>query len=436
MVAYDTPRFVVPDENLIPVDPYPGHLYDIPPSRMFVIKLSLKKYRDRLGADAVTFDASQGDGGASLPGVAPEILDRAHAISKAHGTGYDFPYGADVFRRAVIEQYWQLDPALGWGPPNVLAAVGGRDALIKAYTAMIGLGTRRIGDVIVTSRVPWVSYNWGPYGIGANVLLAPGDEASAWQYSEDAIRAAVDFCQHSGGRRVAGLIITSPDNPTGHTLSMERQIALGQCALEAGVSYVIYDWMYHYVTKGEPASANRLLSAFSPAQREQIMIMDGITKSMGASNVRHAHLLAGKKVIDFISSRASHSVLPSFHGQAVAMAAFEVGFRQAADNIITPTNQSRAIVRRFLADNGYHFILGDGGYYAFVNVGRWMDAANMPDSFTLIEYLAAEHGIAVVPGVVFSDEGNRWIRFSYALPPQVTEGALQRFHAGLAALGA
>ncbi len=63
------------------------------------------------------------------------------------------------------------------------------------------------------------------------------------------------------------------------------------------------------------------------------------------------------------------------------------------------------MVRRFLTDHGYHFILGDGGYYAFVNVGQWMDAANMTDSFALIEHLAAEYGIAVVPGVAFSDEG-------------------------------
>jgi aspartate/methionine/tyrosine aminotransferase len=63
-----------------------------------------------------------------------------------------------------------------------------------------------------------------------------------------------------------------------------------------------------------------------------------------------------------------------------------------------------------------------------------MDAANMADSFALIEYLAAEYGVAVVPGGAFSEEGDRWIRFSYALPPDVTAQALARFHAGLKAL--
>jgi len=434
MSAYDTPRFAVPDQNLIPVNSYPGNLYEIPPSRMFVIKLSLKKFRDKAGPDVTMYDASQGDGGASLPGVPEGLLDRAHELVKQQGTGYDFPYGTDVFRRSVVEQYWQLDSSLGWGPVNVLATVGGRDALIKAYSAMVNLGTRRVGDVVLVSRVPWISYNWGPYAIGANVLLAPGDEANAWRYTEDTIRASVAFCRKNGDRRIAGIVITSPDNPTGHTLSVDEQIALGKAAFEAGISYVLYDWIYHYITEGQPIDANVVLGAFSPEERERIIILDGLTKSLGASNVRNAHLLASERVTRFISGRASHSVIPHFHGQAVAMAAYEQGFRRAAAPIIGPTNASRKVMRRFLTGHGYHFIMGDGGYYAFVNVGTWMQAANMADSFALGEYLAAEHGIAVVPGAAFSAEGNHWIRFSYALPPDVTEGAVQRFHEGLATL--
>jgi aspartate aminotransferase len=430
----DVPRFAVPENTLVPVDPYPSSQYEIPPSRMFLIKLSLKKYVEKMGADVVMFDASQGDGGASLPGVPLDLLDRAHEIVKKYGTGYDFPYGADVFRKSVIEDYWQINSAVGWGPANVLAAVGGRDALVKAYGAMITLGYGRVGDVVITSRVPWISYNWGPYAIGANVLHAPGHEDSAWQYTEDSIRTAVDFAEERGGRKVAGIVITSPDNPTGHTLSIDKQIALGKAALEAGVAFVLYDWMYHYITEGAPMDANAVLGAFSTEQRQRVMILDGLTKSLGASNIRNAHLLADEKVIKFISGRASHGVIPQFHGQAVAMAAIEQGYRQAAAPIIDPTNASRKVLRAFLTEHDYRFIMGNGGYYAFINVEPWMRAAGMTDGFALGEYLAAEHGIAVVPGRAFSEEGNTWVRFSYALPPEVTAGAAQRLHDGLAAL--
>ena len=436
MAAFDVPRFAVPDENLIPVNPYPGSLYEIPASRMFLIKKSLKAYKDKYGADAVVFDASQGDGGASLPGVPEALLDRAHEMQKAHGTGYDSPYGTDDFRRCVLESYWQLDPALGWGPANVLATVGGRDALQKAYDAMINLGTGRIGDAVVVSRVPWISYNWGPYAVGANVLLAPGDEESAWRYTEESIAESVAFCERSGGRRIAGIVITSPDNPTGHTLSAQEQIKLGKKALELGIPFVFYDWIYRAVTEGEMVDLNEVLGAFTPEERDRIMVMVGLTKSLGGSNIRNAHLLAGKKVISYINSRASHGVIPHFHGQAVAMAAYEQGYREAAAPIIGPTNASRGVVRKFLTEHGYKFIMGDGGYYAFVYVGDAMRSAGMTDSFDLLGHLASEFGVAVVPGAAFSDEGNEWIRFSYALPPEVTQGALDRFHAALQALPA
>ena len=47
-------------------------MMDIPPSRMFLINKSLKVYHGT-NPGSPTFDASQGDGGASLPGVPKAI---------------------------------------------------------------------------------------------------------------------------------------------------------------------------------------------------------------------------------------------------------------------------------------------------------------------------------------------------------------------------
>ena len=129
---------------------------------------ALKVYLEREPGGTV-FDASQGDGGASLPGVSRELLDAAHKMQIEHGTGYDKPFGTPAYRRAVVEDYWGLDAATGWGPTNVVACQGGRDALVKAYDAVQFLGHGRHGDFVVVSRVPWISYNWGPYSVGALV---------------------------------------------------------------------------------------------------------------------------------------------------------------------------------------------------------------------------------------------------------------------------
>ncbi len=430
-ISNTTPVYAVADKNLVPVSGHLRQMMDIPPSRMFLINKSLKVYKEK-NPDSKIFDASQGDGGASLPGVPKNILKRAFQLQVEHGSAYDMPFGTDAYRKSVVEQYWKLDASLGWGPANVLATVGGRDALVKAYQAMMALGHGRQGDAVIVSRVPWISYNWGPYGVGANVMWAPGDPAQGWAYSEDGIKECVAFALKSG-RKVAGLVITNPDNPTGATTSTEKMVSLAKSALEAGVAFVLFDWMYHYVTDEQPNDLNTFLKFFTPEERKRLMFLDGITKSLGGSNIRNCHLIADESVIKFIVARASHGIIPSFYSLAVAMAAYEMGYAEASKSIIEPTNASRKVLKGLLEKSGLEHILGKG-YYAFMNVGEFIKAKGLPDSEPLGQYLAEEHGVAIVPGAFFSPFGNDWIRFSYATPAERTQGAFKRLMEGLASL--
>jgi aspartate/methionine/tyrosine aminotransferase len=428
MIPSTTPVLAVDEKNLVPVSDHLRQMMDIPPSRMFLINKSLKVYKDR-NPDARIFDASQGDGGASLPGTPRPLLERALQLQLEHGTAYDMPFGTDAYRKSVIEQYWKLDSSSGWGPANVLGTAGGRDALVKAYQAMLALGHGRQGDLIMVSRVPWISYNWGPYGIGANVLWAPGDPAQGWMYSEDAIVESVRFAE-TRGRRIAGLVITNPDNPTGLTIPVEKQVSFARCALDSGVAFVLFDWMYHYVTDESPMALNSFLKYFTPEERKRIMFLDGLTKSLGASNIRNCHLIADEVVIKFITARASHTVMPSYFSLAVAMAAYEMGFAEASRTIIEPTNASRIVLKQLLAESGMQHIIGKG-YYTFINVGDFIKAKGWADTEPLGQYLAEKHGVAVVPGAFFSPFGGEWIRFSYATPVERTEGAFGRLVEGL-----
>jgi len=428
LAPLDTPTFAVADSHLVPVSAHLDQLTPVPPSRMFLINKSLRIYSEH-NPDSPTFDASQGDGGASLPGAPRSILERAAQMQLEHGTAYDMPYGTDAYRRAVIETYWQLAPGLGIGPANVIGTAGGRDALVKAYQAMLALGHGREGDALVVSRVPWLSYNWGPYGVGANVMWAPGHPDSGWAYTEEGLRACVEFAGRSG-RKVAGVVITCPDNPTGLTITPLRQAELARAALEAGSAFVLFDWMYHFVTDEQSMDLNSFLQLFDPAERPRLMFLDGITKSLGASNIRNCHLIASEEVAKFIVARASHSVMPSFYSLAVAMAAYEMGYAEATRSIVEPTNASRKVLQKFLDEHGFTYILGKG-YYAFIHVGKWLPASGWADSEPMGQYLAEEHGVAVVPGVFFSPYGGEWIRFSYATPPERTVGAAHRLLQGL-----
>jgi aspartate/methionine/tyrosine aminotransferase len=429
MTQKTSPQFAVPDEHLIPVADFPYFMQNIPTSRMFIVKQALKTYRDNVGPDAVIYDASQGDGGKSLTGVPREILDQAHQMQLENGTGYGGPAGEEVFRRAVAEDYWRMDAATGWGPGNVVAGMGGRDILMKAYDAMIHKGRGRVGDVLITSAVPWISYNWGPYAAYLNVLRASGYPDEAWVFTEEALEEAVEFALQSG-RRPAGVLITSPDNPTGREIPLERQISLARKALELNVAFVLFDWIYHYLTEGEPYDVNQVLLAFEPEYRKRLMFLDGLTKSLGASNIRSAHLLADQEICQHIASRSSHGVIPSFYSQAVAVVAYRMGYAKAAADTIEPTNASRKVIRQRIQEKGMQAVTG-AGYYAFINVEEWVEGKGFVDSAELGFALAEQYGIATVPGVFFSPVAKNWVRFSYALPPEKTAAAFDRFYEGL-----
>jgi aspartate/methionine/tyrosine aminotransferase len=430
----DTPVYAQQEQYRIPVNDYPAAQTPIPPSRMFEIKKALDGYKAKMGADAPVYDASQGDGGASLPGVPADILMRAAEMQVKHGTQYDQPFGTKQFRDAAA-RYWNLKPESGWTPDNITFVQGGRDGLNKAYSAMISLGHGRVGDLLMVSRVPWISYSWGPYGLGLNVLYAPGREEDGWKYTADGIREAAAFAERDG-RKIAGMVITSPDNPTGRTTPLEEQIELAHAALDAGVAYVLFDWIYHWVTDGGPSDINIVLQAFEPEKRERLMFLDGLTKSLGASNIRSAQLLTGTKVGKHIVSSASHGIVPSFFAQAVAIAAYEGDFAKSAASIIEPTRESRRVLRGVLEQSGLRFVMGDG-YYAFIDLTKYIENGKKPDgtgftdSADLGAYLGENFGVTVVPGVYFSDAGKNWARFSYALPPQKTAKAIERFFEGL-----
>ncbi len=431
-VSLDTPEFAHPEGVRIPVNNFPSKMMSIPPSRMFLIKEALNKYKEKVGADAVTNDARPGDGGASQPGVPRAILERAFELQVEHGTGYDKPWGTPMFRKAAVENYWELNSSTGWGPANIAFAQGGRDALVKAYSAMITLGHGNVGDMVVVSRVPWISYNWGPYGANLNVLRAPGHPDEGWRYTPESIKECATFAAKEG-RNIAGLVITSPDNPTGRTVPLDEQILLARTALETGIPFVLFDWMYHWVTDSGPSDINTILNAFGADEREKLMFVDGITKSLGASNIRSAHLVASETVIKHVSSQASHGVIPSFFAQAVAIAAYEKGFGEAAKPVIEACSASRAVLKEKLDGYGVRYIIGDG-YYAFIDVEKYVTAGGYPDTHELLTFLGENYGVVVVPGVYFSDAGKYWVRLSYALPPERTKKAVERLFEGLESL--
>ncbi|MBI5928936.1 MAG: aminotransferase class I/II-fold pyridoxal phosphate-dependent enzyme [Chloroflexi bacterium] len=415
------PAYSTDMENRIPL--YNFRKLLPPSSRLFTLKQGLQIHRQKFGSDIPQFDFSQGDSNLTLPGVPQDILEQAHQYQLMRGTSYESPLGSPEFRKITAEQYWNLDPAIGWSQANIIFVQGGRDGLANAYDAMLTLSDTSYGDVLVITRVPWISYQWGPTTKGLNTILAPGEASEGWRYTYQALKKTFEFVKLDG-RRIAGLILSSPDNPTGLLLSLEEQIEISRAALEIGYPFVLLDWMCHWLTDTGPYDINQFLMAFTPEERERLIFLDGLTKSLGAANIRSAHLLAGRKVINYIATQLSHTGVPSFYPQAVAIAAYEKGFAKSAAHIISPVAASRRVLQQALVAIGIPFIIG-GGFYAFLDMTKYIDAMGMEDSERFGRFLAEQYGILLVPGLYYSDAAANWMRLTYAMQPDQTKSAIE-----------
>ncbi len=426
------------------------------PSRMFTIKLELEVYRRDHPGEAV-LDASQGDGGMSLGGIPREELAEALAryLPARRTTAYGDPTGrADV--RAAIAAAHRLEGRVPGKPADhVVAGDGGRDMLQKWYQFVVA-DTGLSGGSLLVGAAPWGSYTQGPYLSGLNILRAPGDADDGFRLRPEAVDAALERAAAEGWP-VAGMVVTSPDNPTGAWTPPEAVARLVEHAVARGVPHVLVDLVYQAVTDATAAGAApdavpRVLDALSPEARDRVVFLDGLTKSAGASNVRHAHLVCpNPATVRRLKGIATHTVLPNALGEAAALAVYgapEPARHPWVRRVVEPTAASRRLLRERLRAWGFRFI-ADQGYYAFINAWPWIGRrfpADRPlldpdtgervervrDAADLKSWLTTRCGLAVIHGNVFHQPD--FIRFSYANAPEVTRAALDRLHESLAAL--
>ena len=111
------------------------------------------------------------------------------------------------------------------------------------------------------------------------------------------------------------------------------------------------------------------------------------------------------------------------------MAAYEMGYEKASQSIVDPTNASRKVLKKFLDEHNFTYILGKG-YYAFIQVGNWirreagLTASRWASTWLRIMDWPSSPALSFLPTAVIGS-------VSLMPPPERTLGAAERLIEGL-----
>ena len=340
------------------------------------------------------------------------IRDAAVASLAAGETFYSHNLGLAELREAIAGYVSSLHGAVA--SDRVAVTSSGVSALMLATQALVGAG-----DEVVAVVPVWPNLTAQPAILGAHVTrfaLAP-DAAGEWRLDVGALCAAVTD-------RTRMLLVNSPNNPTGWTLTRDEQrTILDRC--RATGTWIVADEVYERVFfAGAGAAAPSFLDIADADDR--LIVVHSFSKSFLMTGWRLGWLVVPPgtaasfaKLIEFNTSCA-----PVFVQRAgLAALANASGF---VPGLVERLRNCRDTLLPLLREiPGVQVATPRGGLYAFLRV------PGSGDSLAFAKRLVQEGGVGIAPGAAFGAEGEGWLRWCFASrdPARLGAGAerLARF---------
>ena len=329
--------------------------------------------------------------------VTPDIVRQAAIESMQNGeTFYAHNLGLPELRQAVSDYMSALHGPVG--VERVAITSGGVNALMLAAQALLD-----VGDEVVAVTPVWPNLTAQTQVMGARltcVSLRPVD--GQWQLDMAALKAAITPATRM-------LIVNSPNNPTGWTLSRAEQADILAHCRQTG-TWVLADEVYERLYY-EADTANGCAPSFLDVaeQDDRLVVVHSFSKSFLMTGWRLGWLVMPPamtqhmgKLIEFNTSCAS----------VFTQRAGVVALRHTAD--ITPRVVAHlkacrdTLVPLLQAVPGVQLAPAKGGMYAFFRL------EGHSDSLATAKRLVTEAGLGLAPGEAFAPEAAGWLRWCFA----------------------
>ncbi len=369
--------------------------------------LAKAKALEAQGRDIVHLEIGQPD----FPTPA-NICEAAFKAMKDGHTGYCPSAGVHEFRE-VVAQHITETRGVTIHPDEVTVTPGAKPIIFFTILALIDEGDE-------------VIYPEPGFPIYESVIDFIGGKAVPLRLREEVdFRFRIADLEAAISERTKLLILNSPQNPTGGTLTAADLEAIAELALKHNF-YVLTDEVYSRILY---EGTHQSILSF-PGMKEQTILIEGHSKTYAMTGWRLGYGIAPQAIADKITQLTINSNSCTATFTQIAGIEALTGPQTFVTQMVAEFQKRRdAIVDGLNAIDGISCIKPLGSFYVFPNVEQ------LPISCeALADYLMDEAGVALLPGTSFGKYGDGYLRLSYANSLENIQEALRRMETALANL--
>ncbi len=340
------------------------------------------------------------------------VCEAAFKAMKDGHTGYCPSAGIPEFRE-VVAQHISETRGINIHPDEVTVTPGAKPIIFFTILALVD-----DGDEVIYPEPGFPVYESVIDFIGGKAIPLPLREEVDFRFRiDDLISAITD--------RTKLLILNSPQNPTGGTLTDADLTAIAELAQKHNF-YILTDEVYsRLLYQGTHQSIMSL-----PGMKEKTILIDGHSKTYAMTGWRLGYGVAPREIADKITQLTinSNSCTATFTQYAGIEAL--TGPQTFVTQMVAEFKKRRdVIVDGLNAIDGISCVKPLGSFYVFPNVTQ------LPLSCEeLADYLMDEVGVALLPGTAFGKYGDGYLRLSYANSLDNIKDALNRIQTAVSKL--
>jgi len=320
--------------------------------------------------------------------------------------GYTPSQGVAEARQAVSEDLKRLG-GLDVPPEQIVLTAGGQAAMFSTLATLI-----EPGDEVVVMDPTYFGYRPLLEYFGASIKRVVTRLEDGFQPDPEALKSAV-------GRKTKAVILVSPDNPTGRTLSLDAAKAVADLAedydfwiiTDEAYKTLIYEGSHVYIYKLAP---------------ERTISINTFSKDPAIPGWRLGYVYGPPEVIPKIKLMNEEMVYcpPSFAQRLVAIYLRSEARMRYIREVVEVYRQKRDVavsaLRKYVPEA--RFAVPSGSMFVFVDLARYIQ-----DGETFARELLERYGVAAVPGAYFSEVYKAAIRISFVTEtPQRLEEGIRR----------